>query len=223
MSNVDHRTLTSSDVHEPKNITNSVISDTGKVITASSSIDGTSEFRLLTPDDLDTSGGVTNIASHLISTRVLEGSSIAATQSPSAVDTPIQIEFGSATGTVSDPVMMDSLGTITINEAGLYLVKTSLQVGRTSATGVSVIYLKVDINGTQAGRSLVVKLDNADSSAIVEDDSLVVLPAGAEIKYYLMRDSAGSNYGGLFKFTPTTLGATWNVAPSAYIRIERYE
>lgn len=44
---IQHTVLTSSQVHEPKHITTSSISDTGKVITPSGSAGGTSELRKL--------------------------------------------------------------------------------------------------------------------------------------------------------------------------------
>ena len=50
MANVEHRTMTSADVHEPKHISDSTSADAGKVITPLSG--GASELRNLTPAEV---------------------------------------------------------------------------------------------------------------------------------------------------------------------------
>lgn len=50
MANVEHRTMVSADVHEPKHISDSTAADAGKVITPLSG--GTSELRNLTPEEV---------------------------------------------------------------------------------------------------------------------------------------------------------------------------
>lgn len=50
MANVEHRTMVSADVHEPKHISDSTSADAGKVITPLSG--GTSELRNLTPAEV---------------------------------------------------------------------------------------------------------------------------------------------------------------------------
>lgn len=53
MAILDHSTLTSASVHEPKHITGNGTSSSGKVITNSSSTTATSEYRRLKQPDLD--------------------------------------------------------------------------------------------------------------------------------------------------------------------------
>jgi hypothetical protein len=50
---IQHVTLTSSNVHEPKHITNAGTADTGKVITPSGSSPGISELRRLRASEID--------------------------------------------------------------------------------------------------------------------------------------------------------------------------
>jgi len=50
MANVEHRTMVSADVHEPKHISDSTAADAGKVITPLSG--GSSELRNLTPAEV---------------------------------------------------------------------------------------------------------------------------------------------------------------------------
>ena len=46
-----------------------------------------------------------------------------ATQAPSAVDTALQLTFGAAQGSASDPVMINAAGTVTFNTAGNYAIR----------------------------------------------------------------------------------------------------
>lgn len=48
----EHVALASASAHEPKHITDSVIGDSGKIITANSSVAGTSEFRAIVEGDV---------------------------------------------------------------------------------------------------------------------------------------------------------------------------
>ena len=52
----EHVTITSANCHEPKHITSSTTADAGKVITPSSSVNGTSTLRLLTVEDINPAG-----------------------------------------------------------------------------------------------------------------------------------------------------------------------
>jgi len=52
MANLQHSTLPSASVHEPKHITSAGTSSSGKVITSSSSAAGVSEYRFLKAEDI---------------------------------------------------------------------------------------------------------------------------------------------------------------------------
>jgi len=56
MANLEHTTLSSAQVHEPKHITSATTSDTGKVITPSSSVNNVSQLRYLNLDEIATNG-----------------------------------------------------------------------------------------------------------------------------------------------------------------------
>lgn len=60
MANIEHSSLGHSQVHEPKHITISTTSDAGKVITPSSSTNGTSTLRKLGINELDPSVAAAN-------------------------------------------------------------------------------------------------------------------------------------------------------------------
>jgi len=52
MANVEHVDIASANCHEPKHITISTTADSGKIITADSSVSGTSEFRAIKESDI---------------------------------------------------------------------------------------------------------------------------------------------------------------------------
>lgn len=144
-----------------------------------------------------------------------------ATQAPTAVDTPLQLSFGVAQGSASAPVMINAAGLVTFNQAGNYAVRVKLQCGRTGATGTSILLSRLVLGGAQFGSAACVKLTQTD--ATTPTDSRVVMnpTAGQTLQVQIMRDSAGSNFGGVYPQTATV--AAWGVAPSALLVISRLE
>lgn len=144
-----------------------------------------------------------------------------ATQAPTAVDTPLQLTFGGAQGSASDPVMINAAGLVTFNQAGNSAVRVKLQCGRTGATGTSILLSRLVLGGDQLGSAACVKLTQTD--ATTPTDSRVVMnpTAGQTLQVQIMRDSAGSNFGGVYPQTATV--AAWGVAPSALLVISRLE
>ena len=157
----------------------------------------------------------------MVISRILDGVSSTAPQNPAGLGAvnAVQVNFGGAVNTVSDPVMLNSSGVVTINETGTYRIKVALQFGRSGATGTSVLLFRVRVNGVQAGRSIVTKLGNSNDTQYFENDTWITFPAGTLLAFDVMRDPTGSDFGGLFGFTTAT---GWGDAPSAAIRIERW-
>jgi hypothetical protein len=158
--------------------------------------------------------------------RILDGLSVAANQQPSGEGeaNQIQIEFGPAVNTGSDPVNLLADGTVQFNEAGLYRVKIALIYGRTTNAGLAELRFRALINGNQAGQSLGVQIPNQNTEIPFSDEAWLNVPAGVDVTYEVMRDSSGTNAGGLFQ--PTITGGTapsWNDCSCATIRIERWE
>lgn len=144
-----------------------------------------------------------------------------ATQAPTAVDTPLQVSFGAAQGSASDPVMINAAGLVTFNTAGNYAVRIKLQNGRTGATGTSILLSRILLNGVQVGSSAAVKMTQTDATTPSESRVVVNPTAGQTFQVQIMRDSAGSNFGGVYPQTATV--AAWGVAPSALLVISRLE
>lgn len=142
-------------------------------------------------------------------------------QAPTAVDTPLQVAFGAAQGAPADPVMINAAGLVTFNQAGNYAVRVKLQCGRTGASGTSILLSRLVLGGAQFGSAACVKLTQTD--ATTPTDSRVVMnpTAGQALQVQIMRDSAGSNFGGIYPQAATV--ASWGTAPSALLVISRLE
>ena len=142
-------------------------------------------------------------------------------QAPTAVDTPLQLTFGATTGAPTDPVMINAAGTVTFNTAGTYAVRIKLQCGRTGATGTSILLSRLVLGGTQVGSPAAVKLTQTDATTPTESRVVMNPTAGQTFIVQIMRDSAGSNFGGVYPQAATV--TAWGTAPSALLVISRLE
>lgn len=150
-------------------------------------------------------------------TSVLSGYSTS-NQLPPAINTPTQVTFGAAQGTISDPVMIAADGTITFNQTGLYLINGFGNFERQgSSGGVTVTLWRALIDGIQVGVTKAVELDKVGIMIPYEVTvPLTITTAGTELTYEIMRDSSGIDAGGLY--THTSLGG-WSNVPSSSIDI----
>ena len=154
-----------------------------------------------------------------LSSSLLLSSSSTANQEPSGLDTVLQVTFGAASGTPSDPVQLAADGTITFNEAGLYLFNGFGNFERQgSSGGVSVTLFRALINGSQVGVIKAVELDSTGVMIPYEVTTPIQANAADTLTWEILRDSSGVDQGGLY--THTTLSA-WDDVPSASISIYR--
>lgn len=144
-------------------------------------------------------------------------------QLPTALNTPIQVAFGAAQGSASDPVMINAAGLVTFNQAGNYAVRIKLQCGRVAVVGSATINARILLNGVQVGVPAATRMDS--SATIIPTESRVVINPAATNTFavQVMRDSAdsGINAGGLYAVTSGV--AAWGVSPSALLVISRLE
>ncbi|EAR5110842.1 hypothetical protein EOW07_06855 [Salmonella enterica] len=151
---------------------------------------------------------------------VLRASSTVA-QAPTAVDSALQLTFGAAQGTASDPVMINAAGLVTFNVAGNYAVRIKLQQGRTGSTGTSILLSRILLNGTQYGFPAAVKMENPNVIAVTESRVVLDVTAGATFSVQIMRDSSGNNSGGVDPQAATV--TAWGTAPSTLLVISHLE
>ena len=152
-------------------------------------------------------------------TMVLSATSTATSQVPSGQLIPMQVEFGAAQGTGTDPVMIDGAGVITFNQTGSYIVNGFGNIERQgSSGGVAVILFRALVNGTQAGITRVVELDKPDE--VQPYDLSIPINIGSaptKLTFEIMRDSNGINDGGLYNHVVG--GGTWSTVPTAYVQV----
>lgn len=151
---------------------------------------------------------------------VLRAPSLVA-QAPAAVDTPLQVSFGAAQGAPTDPVSISAAGLVTFNAAGNYAVRVKLQAGRTGASGVSILLSRILLAGAQYGSPAATKLVSADVTIPIESRVVINATAGQTFAVQIMRDSAGTNFGGIYPQAATV--TAWGTAPSGLLVISRLE
>lgn len=143
------------------------------------------------------------------------------TQAPTAVDTPLQVAFGAAQGSPTDPVSISAAGLVTFNVAGNYAARVKLQAGRTGASGVSILLSRILLAGAQYGSPAATKLVSADVTIPIESRVVINATAGQTFAVQIMRDSAGTNFGGIYPQAATV--TAWGTAPSGLLVISRLE
>lgn len=139
-------------------------------------------------------------------------------QFPSVLDTSLQVTFGTAQGTSSDPVMIDAAGEITFNETGVYLINGYGSVERRgSSGGVAILLFRFLVDGVQAGSVKSFHLDTTNLNIPYEITFPInITTPGTTATFEIMRDSSGNNAGGLYPHT--TLGP-WSNIPSSEVNI----
>lgn len=153
--------------------------------------------------------------------------STAATQEPTALDTPLRIEFGVAVGTGADPIMMDATGLITVNVTDTYIFDVILDFGRLGSAQISELLATLAIDGAipPTARPIYASIDNANLVIPGQFSLTLPLTAGQTVEFLIARDGGGNNSGGLFAYTPsaTLIGLGWLPSPTAGIEVSRLE
>lgn len=144
-----------------------------------------------------------------------------AIQAPTAVDTALQLTFGAAQKSATDPVMINAAGLVTFNQAGNYAVRIKTQNGRTGASGTSILLMRILVDGAQYGSPAATKITATDSTVPTESRVVLNPTAGQTLSIQIMRDSAGTNFGGVYPQAATV--TSWGSAPSALLVISRLE
>jgi len=139
-------------------------------------------------------------------------------QNPSAVNTPLQITFGSAQATAD--VSISAAGVITFNTSGNYLIDIFLRFVRSTSTGNAIILNRILKNGAQILNSNGLILSAATQTIPFSAAIPLTMTAGDTMTMEVARDSAGTNDGGLFAVSPTIAG--WNIVPSATVVVNKF-
>lgn len=204
---VEHVTIADADRHEVKHastaLSGQVLKSTGGGVTA---------FSFLTYAELQ---GKPTVSSY---TDVLRGQSFAASQQPSVVGTPLQVEFGPLQTTPN--ATLASSGELTFNVAGQYIINLFLHFGRSTAVGDAYLFARTLIDGVQVYNSTGVRLGSQDVVIPFTTSVGLTVAAGQVLTVQILRDAAGINNGGLTQLTPSVSG--WSPAPSATMVVSKF-
>jgi len=138
-------------------------------------------------------------------------------QLPTGLDTPLQVTFGAAQNTASDPVSLDANGVITFNQAGLYLFTGYANFERQgSSGGVSVTLFRPLLNSVQADVIKMVELKEPGVAIPYEVAVPLTVSAGDTLTYEILRDSSGVDQGGLYAHVNSS---SWDDVPAVSIKI----
>lgn len=203
---VEHVAIADEDRHEPKHASTAVAKQVCTSIGG-----GATEFAFVNYDDIvgtPTPQGYKSVLAAFS----------AGNQTPSALDTPLQVNFGSPQATTD--VNLAANGTITFNTDGDYAITLLVRFGRTALGGNAVILSRYLVNDVQGLNTNAISLPDANSITPFSVNLFVTAIAGDTFKLQIMRDSSGVNVGGLTALVPTLAG--WNVSPSATIVVSKY-
>lgn len=179
----------------------------------------------ITPEDLrevctQIADSMLYAASGVREVEVLRAASTAI-QAPTALNTPLQLTFGAAQGSVANPVQIDALGKVTFNVAGSYAIRVKLQNGRVGASGTSVLLSRILLNGVQVGSPQSVKISASDVTSPTDSRVVINVTAAQTFTVEIMRDGSGTNFGGVYPLAAAV--TAWGTAPSALLVISRLE
>lgn len=175
---------------------------------------GTASQFLKADGTLDSNSYLT--AANIQLTQVLNGTSTVA-QAPTALDTPLIVNFGAAQGSPSTDVQLQAGGKIIFNRAGAYFVNGFGSVERQgSSGGVAVLVFRVVLNGVQISATKGFHMDTPNLPTEYEVTIPFQANAGDVLEFQIMRDSSGVNFGGVYPHV--NLGG-WSNVPSTQIQI----
>lgn len=139
-----------------------------------------------------------------------------ADQNPVGLDTPLQVEFGSAQNTEAIDLAAD--GTLTFKETGVYLVFSTYYFSRTSSVGQVHFFIRLLKDGVQQGNPLGIIQTDDDITTPIFLSATVSVSGAVPTDYTIecVRDSDGVDSGGLRSIT-SSIG--WGQTPSARLRI----
>ena len=138
-------------------------------------------------------------------------------QLPTGLDTPLQVTFGAAQNTSSDPVSLDANGVVTFNQAGLYLFTGYANFERQgSSGGVSVTLFRPLLNSVQADVTKMVELKEPGVAIPYEVAVPLTVSEGDTLTYEILRDSSGVDQGGLYAHVNSS---SWDDVPAVSIKI----
>lgn len=141
----------------------------------------------------------------------------ATSQSPASTDTPLLITFGA--GSSNADVSIAAGGTITILTAGVFIFTFNLNMGRTGNTGVSTLVARALVNDVALDPTYVNRIDTSGNTTTLNFTLIRNFAVNDTVKVQVIRDSGGTNDGGLIAIDPVLSG--WATSSSASVKIQK--
>ena len=133
---------------------------------------------------------------------------------PSVVDVPVTATFDS---TIADTnLSLNATGVITVLTDGFYEFTFNFNFGRANSTGIAYIVARLLVNGTPTGFVQGASLSTNVNSRPTQANLSLNLSATDTVYVQVMRDSTGTNDGGLYPIAVTNAG--WGDVPSYWVR-----
>lgn len=121
-------------------------------------------------------------------------------QIATVTNTPQVLQFGTAQGTLGDPVSFDGNGVFNINQTGQYIIYASANIGRVAGSGVATMKIGALINGVPTSNPRLIRLGNASSVVPFSATFTVNLEASDIVQFYI-EDEGGTNDIGVIAAT----------------------
>jgi len=204
MATIQHSAIADADRHEAKGASSA---SSGQVLVANG--DGTTTFRKLNYSDLNVKA---TAEGYLLD---ISSSNSAATQTPSAVDTPLQVVFGSASSTSN--ISISSTGAITFTVAGQYAIRYGFSFS--GGTSGAVIFFRLLINDDPLEPVHRVAPSTNEITEFCET-FFYDASAGDVLTFQISSDSSGAGIGGLAQASPNVSG--WSSTPTAEVSIYKF-
>jgi hypothetical protein len=186
---VEHRDLTSADVHEPKGISDTTASDAGKVITPSSS--GDSEIRYLTPEEVGMNFAYGEVDVDNSSTAFAVPAAVDGTFNTATDFVPINnARAPSTAGELFNTTFDGTANTLTTTIAGTYRLTGWANVK--SSAGTNRMAFRYTISGVADDGKLETDIKDAGRTQNISGSSLVSLPAGSVIGFAVASENAAN-------------------------------
>ncbi len=150
------------------------------------------------------------------------------TQTLSALDTPQVVKFGVEKTSPNGLVSITSAGIVTVNKTGPLSFKSRINLGRTGASGTSLLHLWVEgstdgVTWTILGNAVQVRLDNSTETDTFFDFTPTYFPAGYKLRTMVARSSLGTNAGDVVQSPLSTGLLAYGLLPTPSAQLSVYK
>lgn len=153
----------------------------------------------------------------LVSEELLDAPSFVS-QNPSGLGIPLVLSFGAPQSNTN--INLNALGELTFLVDGDYTVRITLQLGRSSNPGDSILMGRATLNNFPISNTLHAAIGSISEVLPLSFEGVVPASAGDVLRIELVRDAAGIDNGGVFTQVASTAG--WSDSPSCVMQVSHF-